>query len=510
MSSNNGEVIASQLASVLSAAPGVPAVLHRDVWSSWGGLAHAADAVGAMVTDHGLAAGAPVAIVLHNRPSSVAALLGLLIVRRPPVLISPVQPSAAIASAVETAGTAAVVAGPAEWTGELTEVATRCGMLGISLPDGALDDRRVWGEFGVVAPGLPGAVDSTELDASTALVVPTSGTTGPPKPIPIRWDQLPIRADEGSPVPVDPSVRPPVIQALSMATITGVMGVLRAIGRGRSLALLERVDVAEWAALVERFQLRRAGLPPAAMRSMLDTGVPREHLASLDAWVTGSAPLAPELQVEFERTYGVPVLVAYGATEFGGAVAAWTLDLHERWHRTKLGSVGRAVDGVRLRVVDQSSGAEVAADTVGILEVQPANGDGAWMRTNDLARVDQDGFLYVIGRADDVVVRGGFKVPLGEVESMLGQHPSVHVVAAFGVPDPRLGEVPVAAVVLARGATATPEDLRKWMRQRIAPYKVPTRIDVVDALPMTASHKVDKARLRAQVLSAVREQSSED
>lgn len=494
MSGPDREFVQQQLRALLAADNSVAGVLHEERWTSWGELSGVVAEIERCLADHAIPRRGRVALVVRNRPSGLAALLGLLAYGRVPALVSPIQPARAIAAAVERLLPVAVVLDRDDHGDELQAVAGHAGALAVVLPDGSV----------VRTPG-PGALTADRLvPDEVALVVPTSGTTGTPKPISIGWEQLPFDRTRGLRSAKPPESRPPVIHALSMATITGVMGVLHAAAAGRSVALLERVDVVEWSRLVERFRLRRAGLPPAAMRTILDERIPADRFASLEAWQTGSAPLAPELQREFESTYGVPVLVAYGATEFGGAVASWTLDLHREWVDAKMGSVGRAVEGVELRVVDPDTGETMASGEAGVLCVRrctpgrrDADVDGeGWLRTNDLARIDGDGFVYIDGRVDDVIVRGGFKVPLGELEALVRSHPDVRACAAVGLPDARLGSVPGLAVVLDSGAGTTTDALGVWIRERTAPYKVPRVIRQFEELPMGPSHKVDRAKLR--------------
>src|SRR5262249_49860449 len=147
-----------------------------------------------------------------------------------------------------------------------------------------------------------------------------------------------------------------------------------------------------------------AGLPPAAIRSVLDSDIPREDLASIRALNAGTSPVDPALVDAFFDRYGIPILIVYGATEFCGAVAGWTVgDFVERW-QAKKGSVGRAFPGVRLQVVDDAGGV-VSPGESGRLQVASVQAGGSaerWVTTSDLAHIDEDGFLYIDGRADDV------------------------------------------------------------------------------------------------------------
>lgn len=226
---------------------------------------------------------------------------------------------------------------------------------------------------------------------------------------------------------------------------------------------------------------------------LLAADVPRDELASLVCVVSGTAPLDPETAERFEAKYGIPVLTTYGATEFAGGVAGWTLEGHRRFSQTKRGSVGRAHPGCALKVVDPESGAGLPPGGEGLLEVRSAQlGEGSdWVRTTDRAVLDADGFLFIRGRADAAIVRGGFKIHPDELVKVLEGHPAVAEAAVVGLADARLGQIPVAAVTLRPGAPVPEEsELRDHARRHLASYQVPARIRVVDELPRTPSMKV--------------------
>src|SRR5690606_12235971 len=227
----------------------------------------------------------------------------------------------------------------------------------------------------------------------------------------------------------------------------------------------------------------------------------REDLSSLRAMIAGTAPVDPELVDAFLERYGIPILITYGATESSGAVAGWTAkDFYASWQQKK-GSVGRAFPGVRLQVVDED-GTALGPGQTGRLQIASAQvGDSAekWVTTSDLAHLDEDGYLYIDGRADDVIVRGGFKIAPETVVRALRGHEAVADAAVAGLCDRRLGQVPVAAVELRVGATVTGDQLREHCRATLTPYEVPTQVFVVDELPRSAALKVDRRRLVALI-----------
>jgi acyl-coenzyme A synthetase/AMP-(fatty) acid ligase len=219
-----------------------------------------------------------------------------------------------------------------------------------------------------------------------------------------------------------------------------------------------------------------------------------------------TAPLSPLQAQRFSAKYPVFVLNGYGQAEIG-EVIGWTA-ADGRDHADKVGAAGRPHPGVDIRIVD-GDGAPVPAGAVGALRVRPPRmaagyAGGADLRdrldvdgfvdTGDLARVDDEGFVWIEGRAGDVINRGGNKVFPEHVEEVLRLSPGVADAAVVGQPDERLGEVPVAYVVTA-GGPVTDEELDALCRQHLVPYKVPVAFRRVDALPRNDAGKLLRARL---------------
>jgi acyl-coenzyme A synthetase/AMP-(fatty) acid ligase len=239
-------------------------------------------------------------------------------------------------------------------------------------------------------------------------------------------------------------------------------------------------------------------LVPTALRMVYDADVDPGVFGGVRSVISGTAPLDPELAEAFTARYGVPVLSSYAATEFGGGVAGWNLADHERYAATKRGSVGRAHAGCALRVVDPDDGTPLPVGAVGLLEVQADQLEtDDWVRTTDLARLDDDGFLWIVGRADQTILRGGYKVQPETVRSALERHPSVHEAAVVGLDDARLGAVPVAAVERVAGHEVDADAVLAVAATHLARYEIPVVVVVVDALPRTASGKADLATVRA-------------
>jgi acyl-coenzyme A synthetase/AMP-(fatty) acid ligase len=199
-----------------------------------------------------------------------------------------------------------------------------------------------------------------------------------------------------------------------------------------------------------------------------------------------SAPLSPLQARRFRAKFGIVVLNSYGQTELGGEVIGWSAADAREHGDTKLGAAGRPHDGVDVRV--DGSG-ELWVHT----RAMPA---GEFLRTGDIARVDEDGFVWIEGRVSDMVNRGGLKVFPAEVEEVLRLHPDVADAAVVGAADERLGEVPWAYVV-PRGTDVDPESLAAHCRLHLAPYKVPVRFEAVAVLPRNEAGKVLHRELRS-------------
>jgi acyl-coenzyme A synthetase/AMP-(fatty) acid ligase len=442
-------------------------------------------------------------IVARNHPAVVAALTGTMRDQRTYVSLNPLYPDAALAEDIGDTRPHLVLGVAADVGREsVLAVAREKGIQVLELPEES---------DGHVRELVPAGEGSGWFAASAEVAVSmlTSGTTGKAKRIAITAQSLRdtvIEAQEHSGISVGPVER--LAKGVSLhhvppAHIGSLFGILMTMSQGRKAALLGRYAPQAWADLVEEHGVVMGSLPPAAIRSLLDADIPKEKLASLRYIGAGSAPLRLEDADELYRRYGIPVLQAYGATEFSGGLTSFTALDHRRWGDAKRGSVGRPHPGVGLKVVDLDTGADLPAREKGRLLARTSHsqaGDASvWIETNDLASIDEDGFLYIHGRLDDVIVRGGFKIDPAEVRDVLIEHPAVKDAAVVGASDERLGSVPVAGVELAPGGEVTERELKDWVRERLSPYKVPTRIKVLEALPRNVSMKVIKPELLARL-----------
>ena len=331
--------------------------------------------------------------------------------------------------------------------------------------------------------------DAIAYPDDVAFVMWTSGTTGAPKAIHHTHSAYlelldrvlgPLRgagpADPGASRTPSPNLIP-----VSMALNAGLYNVLFGLRAGAPLVIMDGFEPMEFAELVRRFEIRSTVLPPAAMAMLTDSGV--DDLAPLKYVRSITAPLSPLQAERFVAKFGVFVLNGYGQAEIG-EVIGWTA-ADAKTHPEKVGAVGRPHPGVDIRIgadghllvrpPNTAAGIEDRRDTDGYID------------TGDLARIDDDGFVWIDGRAGDVINRGGNKVFPAAVEEVLRLSASVDDVAVVGVADDRLGEVPVAFLV---GRVIPDDELRALCREHLVAYKVPAGFRWIDSIPRSEVGKV--------------------
>jgi long-chain acyl-CoA synthetase len=278
-------------------------------------------------------------------------------------------------------------------------------------------------------------------------------------------------------------------------------GMNASIANGATLTLIPRFDPAKALRVIERDRVTVFEGVPTMYSAML--GVPDRtsyDVSTLRTCVAGGAALPMEVLREFEEVFGCIVLEGYGLSE-SSPVASFNHPTAVR----KPGSIGTPIEGVRMRLVDER-GAPVGAGEIGEIQISGHNvmkgywnkpdataaaitADG-WLSTGDMARQDDDGYYFIVDRKKDLLIRGGYNVYPREVEEVLYEHPAVSEAAVVGIPHPSLGEEIGAAVVLRAGQTVTPDELRAFVKERIAAYKYPRAVWIVDALPKGPTGKI--------------------
>ena len=467
-------------------------------------LAGRADAIADACRSIGVTTGAPVAVMLPNGIDLVATLFGVWQAGGVYVPINPRLTDTEAARILNVIDPAAVVT-----------VEAHRGRFG-PLP------------VAVLGSGPPATHDGTpgtgRFDPDVALVQFTSGTTGTPKAVLLTHSGVISLIDgvldtlRGGSSDRPAKDRPPMpnIVPVSLSLWAGIYTVLFAFRTGAPVVIMDTFDPVEFADLVRRFGIRSSVLPPAAM-ALLSDDDRVTSLAPLRFVRSITAPLSPLQARRFQAKFGLSVLNGWGQTEIGGEIVGWNAQDTREFGDAKLGSVGRPHRGVHLRFVDTSDDAsdgglaDVAAGEPGeIWAKTPAMSAGyadgsdfgdrmspdGWFRTGDVGRMDGDGFVWIEGRVSDMINRGGLKVHPGEVEEVLRLSRDVADVSVVGVPDDRLGEVPVAFIVpVTADRPLDPEALRSLCRDHLAPYKVPVRFEPLEALPRNDVGKVVRTEL---------------
>lgn len=476
---------------VLNGAPEQPALEYEKQWYTWGEIANIAHQVTSLITESGAAQDGKVALVAKNRPSAIAAYLGLMEKGYSFRMIYPFQSAAAMSLELAEIKPSVIIAAAETFDKELISTLKSSGIAGIGLAEKGAQ----------LVETLERSTIHPTTSASPVIEIHTSGTTGKPKPFEFDYDTVAHKIVGGRATPSsvgdNPKELPPVLMYFPAGNITGLHSTIAPLLRGARGVLLDRFSVEGWYDHLVRYKPAAGGLPPAGVQMILDADLPKEHFSSLKMIGSGSAPLDPTVQKAFEERYGVPILLAYGATEFGGPVTSMTPDVYQEYGDKKVGSVGKPFPGVKLRIIDQETHEELPQGSQGIVEVVSPRIGPNWIRTADFGYLDEDGFLYLCGRSDGAIMRGGFKILPETIEKALLLHSSVAAAGVIGVPDHRLGEVPAAAVQLKSGVKTSVEELEHHLRDHIAATHIPVKWKFVEELPRTASYKVHQPSLRA-------------
>lgn len=285
-------------------------------------------------------------------------------------------------------------------------------------------------------------------------------------------------------------------------------------GLGGVHVCLPRFDAGEVLRLVERERITRLFLVPTMAQAILASAdLATRDVSSVRQVSVGGAPSTPELLAELESAFGCQAICGYGMTESSPTLTRSLDKPGAIPSAAKRATTGLPILGVDLRVLDDDDH-EVPWDGETIGEVCARSNHvmigywrrpdetaealrGGWLRTGDLAVVDAEGYVQIVDRRKDLIVSGGENIASAEVERALASHPAVREVAVVGMPDERWGEVPAAFVAFHRGTVATDDELVEWVHRRLARFKAPKRIVVVDALPIGGTGKVSKPALRA-------------
>ncbi|MHB8680715.1 MAG: class I adenylate-forming enzyme family protein [Acidimicrobiales bacterium] len=335
----------------------------------------------------------------------------------------------------------------------------------------------------------------------------TSGTTGTPKGVAIRHRNVALIP--GAPNPTLSGQY--WMHASPLFTFAGIGFIYNPMQLGLRGCYQPRFDAGRWFDMVAELAPQFVFLVPSMAQLLV--AHPRFEevdLSSIVLCAIGSAPLAPAtLRTLQERMPHAAVSNSYGMTEAGAAYCS----MPQGESLKRIGSVGQPMPPLEVRFVDED-GKDVPEGEVGEVllrmpgrereyyrdpEATESTWKGGWLHTGDLGRLDEDGYLYIVGRKKDIIIRGGNNIHAVDVEAVLHDHPDVVEAAVVGVPHAVLGEDVAAVVVLSPGSSTTPEQIREHCAARLADYKVPRRIELAGELPRNATGKVLKAELRKQL-----------
>ena len=350
----------------------------------------------------------------------------------------------------------------------------------------------------------PGNVEVAPDDM--AVILYTSGTTGSPKGVVLSHRSLITNATGIIGEERDVAEQEVNLAVLPLAHAYGILAANVVFLRGLTIVAHPRFDTTAVLAAIERYRIVSfAGVPAMFVALLYSPEADKYDTSSLVTCSSGSAPLPVAILEAFEQKFGVTMYEGYGLSEASAALTATGSD-----GVRKPGSVGVPLPGVELLIVDENDQpvppgeiGEVIARGPNIMqsyynmpeETQNALRNG-WLHTGDMGRLDEDGFLYIVERKKDLIIRGGFNIYPRDVEEVLNSHPAVIESAVIGIPSQRMGEEVMAYVVTREPVSA--DELMAFCRQSLANYKTPVEIAFIAALPRNPVGKIDKKELRRQ------------
>jgi long-chain acyl-CoA synthetase len=360
------------------------------------------------------------------------------------------------------------------------------------------------GEFeALLAKAEPQREVADTADDHTAVILYTSGTTGTPKGAELTHGNL-ARNVEASLALFEPSPEEVILGALPLFHSFGqTCGLNCAVTAGACLSLIPRFDPGKALGTIERDGVSVfEGVPTMYAAMLAHPDRDSFDVSTLRLCVSGGGAMPLEVMRGFEEAFGCPILEGYGLSETS-PVASFNHPHMER----KPGSIGTPIEGVEMRVVDgdrkpvaQGEVGEVAIRGHNIMKgywrkpdaTADAIDSEGWFYTGDMARVDEDGYFYIVDRKKDLIIRGGYNVYPREIEEVIYEHPAVHEAAVIGIPHAELGEEVGAAIALNEGAEASPEEIRNYVKGQVAAYKYPRVVWIVDELPKGPTGKILK------------------
>ena len=481
--------LARNLAHTAAIHPDRPAVKVDDHVLSYTELLDVSARMATMLRDLGVAPGDRVALQLPNVPAFPVACYGALLAGAVVVPMNPLLKAREVEYYLTDSGAKVVIVGD-----QMTEAAQQAGA-------------SVGAEVLVVGPLGPSELpdEPAELverdDWDTAVILYTSGTTGKPKGAELTHFNLASNARTAAETLTEIGPRDVVMGCLPLFHVFGMTcGLNASVLTGACLTLLPRFDGDRALTMIGRDGVTVFEGVPTMYSAMLHApGRGEADLSTLRTCVSGGAAMPVEVLRAFEREFDCIILEGYGLSETS-PVASFN---HPHAPR-KPGTIGTPVRGMQMRLVDPA-GQDMPPGEVGEIAIRgeglmkgywnrPAATDDAipdgWFRTGDLATWDSDGYYTIVDRKKEVIIRGGFNVYPREIEEVLYEHPAVAEAAVVGIKHRDLGEEVGAAVALKPGTSAEPSELREYVKARVAAYKYPRHVWLVEALPKGPTGKI--------------------
>ncbi|MFF3615033.1 long-chain fatty acid--CoA ligase [Streptomyces sp. NPDC002580] len=473
------------------------AVRHDDSTLTYAELDDASARLATLLLDRGLAPGDRVAMTMPNVPLFPVVYYGILRAGGVVVPMNPLLKAREVAFTLRDCGARVALVSPL-FADEVTKAAAETGTEALVTEPEA---------FGALLRGhepLREAVERTEDDP--ALILYTSGTTGTPKGAQLTHRNLATNTLTTSETLLQVGPDDVLFGGLPLFHAFGQTCALNtAVAAGATLTLLPRFDPKRALEIMARDGVTVFLGVPTMYAALLHAELPDGlDLGRLRLAVSGGSALPVEVLHGFERRFDAPVLEGYGLSETS-PVAAFNHPDRPR----KAGSIGVPIRGVEMRLVAEDGG-EVASGEVGEIAIRGENimtgywnrpdatadaiRDG-WFHSGDLARVDDDGFYFIVDRKKDMIIRGGYNVYPREIEEVLYEHPAVAEAAVVGVPHPLHGEEVAAVVTLRPGAKATAEEIITHTKERVAAYKYPRVVTIATELPKGPTGKILKREI---------------
>jgi len=358
--------------------------------------------------------------------------------------------------------------------------------------------------FAVLEAGQPAGIEPRADDDLAALLY-TGGTTGRAKGVMLSHRGL---WESGRGIELV-SRTTTTTRTLLPLPLSHAYGLIVAIGglhaERRRVSVLQRwFDPVGWLELVAEHKLETSPVVPAMLQLLLGQPLGDYDLSSLQSFGSGGASLPPAVRAAAEKAFGVTVLQGYGCTESSAVISTESMLDH------RAGSVGKPAPHAEVAILDLDGNAvpagadgEICVRGPGVMlgywkdpELTAQTVRDGWLHTGDVGRFDEDGFLYVVDRLKDLIIRGGFNVFPRDVEDVLLEHPAVQLAACVGRPDAEHGEEVVAVVQLVPGREVSGAELVEFARARMAKYKYPRQVTILDAVPLTSVGKINRKAVR--------------